>query len=227
MNQFLHGVARAITETFDLPGPVLEIGSHLVTGQEKIGNLRSLFPQKVYVGLDVQAGPGVDCVAKVESLPQSDASVGTVIAMNTLEHIPCFWQGLEEIYRVLRADGALLLSCPFYFHLHYFPCDYWRFSPQALELLLEAYPSKILGRQGPRKRPASVWALAFREERPPITPAEFDRYRTLVRRYAREPLTWKRGVRYRLGSLLFGRGPFAPYLDRECWETECRTSVLS
>jgi SAM-dependent methyltransferase len=227
MNQFLHGVARAIAETFDLPGPILEIGSQLVAGQEAIGNLRPLFPQKVYVGVDAQAGPGVDCVAHVEALPQAEASVGTVIAMNTLEHVPCFWRGLEEIYRVLRPDGAVLVSCPFYFHLHSFPSDYWRFSPQALELLLQRYPSKILGRQGPPKRPASVWALAFREDRPPITPAEFAQYRTLVSRYARQPLSWKRGFRYRLGSWLFGRGPFAPYLDRERWETECRTLVLS
>jgi SAM-dependent methyltransferase len=227
MNRFLHGVARAIAETFDLPSPILEIGSRLVAGQESIGDLRSLFPHKTYVGLDAEAGPGVDCVANVEALPQTDASVGTVIAMNTLEHVPRFWRGLNEIHRVLRPDGAVLLSCPFYFHLHSFPCDYWRFSSQALELLLQEYPSKIVGRQGPPKRPASVWALAFGAERPPITPAEFNQYRILVHRYARQPLAWKRGVRYRVGSWFFGRGPFAPYLDREHWETECPTLAHS
>jgi SAM-dependent methyltransferase len=225
MNQFLHGVTRAVIETFDLPGPVLEIGSQQVPGQEEIGNLRPLFGDRTFVGLDVQAGPGVDLVADVEALPQADASVGTVLALNTLEHVPRFWRGLEEMYRVLRPDGVLIASCPFYFHLHSFPRDYWRFSPEALEWLLQRYPSKILGRHGPRNRPASVWAVAFREGRPAITPAEFERYRTLVRRYARQPRSWKREVRYRLGRWLCGRGPFAPYLDRERWETECRNST--
>src|SRR5262249_47734283 len=140
MNRFLHGVARAVAETFDLPGPILEIGSQQVRGQEEIANLRPLFVAKPYMGMDMQPGPGVDVVANVEALPQPNASVGTVIAMNTLEHVPRFWRGLDEMHRVLRPDGAILLSCPFYFHMHSYPSDYWRFSPAALELLLERYP---------------------------------------------------------------------------------------
>ena len=227
MNQFLYGVARAITETFDLPGPVLEIGSRQVAGQEGAADLRPLFAGKPYVGIDQQPGLGVDCVADVEALPQADASVGTVVAMNTFEHVPRFWRGFEEIHRVVRPGGAVLVTCPFYFYLHGYPNDYWRFTPQALAWLLGAYPHKILGWHGPAKRPASVWAVAFREGRPAITPAEYARYRTLLGRYARQPLPWRRGLRYRVGRWLFGRGPFAPYLDRERWETECRTSTPS
>jgi SAM-dependent methyltransferase len=224
MNRFLNGVARALAETFELPGPVLEIGSYQVAGQEEIADLRALFPGKPYVGLDVRRGPGVDLVADAQDLPHADASVGTVIAMNTLEHVPRFWRALDEIRRVLRPDGALLLSCPFYFHIHSFPSDYWRFTPEALELLLEDYPSKLLGWHGPAKRPSNVWALAFREGRPPITRAQFEAYRERVRRYAREPLPWAKRVRYRLGRWLCGRRPFAPYLDQERWETACRTA---
>ena len=224
MNRFLNGVARAVAETFDLPGPILEIGAYQVAGQEEIADLRGLFAGKPYVGVDMRPGPGVDCVADVEALPQADASVGTVIALNTFEHVPRFWRALDEIRRVLRPDGALLLSCPFYFHIHSFPSDYWRFTPEALELLLEDYPSKLLGWHGPAKRPSNVWALAFREGRPPITRAQFEAYRERVRRYAREPLPWAKRVRYRLGRWLCGRRPFAPYLDQERWETACRTA---
>src|SRR5207244_1598218 len=136
MNAFLHGVVRAFSETFALPGPILEIGSYQVPGQESLGDLRSLFPGRAYVGLDMRLGPGVDCVASAEKLPQADASVGTVIACNTFEHVRCFWRGFEEIYRVLRPDGILLVSCPFFFRLHQFPRDYWRFTPAAFEVLL-------------------------------------------------------------------------------------------
>jgi SAM-dependent methyltransferase len=223
MNRFLNGVARAVAETFDLPGPVLEIGSRQVPGQERLADLRSLFPGKEYLGLDVCPGPGVDCVADVEALPQPDHSVGTVLALSTFEHVPHFWKGFEEIYRVLRPDGAVLVSCPFYFYIHPYPSDYWRFTPQALDLLLHRYPNKILGWHGPPRRPANVWALAFREGRPAITRPEFDRYRTLLGRYARQPLRWSKRLRYRLGRWLCGRRPFAPYLDQERWETECRT----
>jgi SAM-dependent methyltransferase len=227
MNQFLNGVAHAFAETFDLPGPILEIGSQQVPGQEEIADLRPLFPDKRFLGVDITPGRGVDFVADVESLPQADASVGTVIAMNTLEHVPHFWRAFDEIHRVLRPDGALLVSCPFYFHIHSYPSDYWRFSPEALALLLDRYPNKILGRHGPTRRPASVWALAFREGRPAITPAEFDRYRVLVGRYARQPLRASRKLRYRLGRWICGSRPFAPYLYQEHWETECRTRKAS
>jgi SAM-dependent methyltransferase len=227
MNQFLNGVARAFAETFDLPGPILEIGSQQVPGQEEIADLRPLFYDKRYLGVDIAPGRGVDFVADVESLPQADASVGTVIAMNTLEHVPHFWRAFDEIHRVLRPDGALLVSCPFYFHIHSYPSDYWRFSPEALALLLDRYPNKILGRHGPTRRPASVWGLAFREGRPAITPAEFDRYRMLVGRYARQPLRASRKLRYRLGRWICGSRPFAPYLYQEHWETECRTRKAS
>jgi len=223
MNHFLHGVARAIAETFDLPAPILEIGSYQVAGQEQMADLRALFPGKEYVGIDCRSGPGVDCVADVEALPQPDASIGAVIAMNTFEHVPRFWRGFDEVHRVLRPDGALLISCPFYFRIHDFPGDYWRFSPEALEVLLEDYPSRIVGWHGPQRRPANVWALAFREAAPAIRPAQYERYQALLRRYARQPLTWSRAVRYRLGRWLCGRRPFATFLDQERWETRCPT----
>jgi SAM-dependent methyltransferase len=224
MNHFLHGVARAIAETFDLPEPILEIGSFQVSGQEQIADLRGLFPSKEYLGMDIRPGPGVDLVGDVEALPNADQSVGTVIAMNTFEHVPRFWRGFEEIRRVLRPHGALLVACPFYFHIHSYPSDYWRFTPEALEVLLQAdYPSRLLGWHGAARRPASVWALAFREEREPITPAEFDRYRQLLTQHARQPVSWARKLRYRLGRLICGRRPLAPYLELDRWETVCRS----
>jgi SAM-dependent methyltransferase len=223
MNHLLHGVVRAIAETFPLAGPILEIGSFQVSGQESIGDLRPLFPGREYIGVDFRPGPGVDCVASVENLPQADASVGAVIACNTFEHVRCFWRGFEEIHRVLRPDGVVLISCPFFFRIHNYPDDYWRFTPAALEVLLDKYPSKILGWHGPSQRPAHVWAMACREGRQPITDHEFTCYRRLLHEYAREPdKSWTRRVRYRLASLLCGRGPFAPYLDRNHWETVCR-----
>jgi SAM-dependent methyltransferase len=155
----------------------------------------------------------------VEQLPQLDASVGTVLAVCTFEHVRHFWKGFEEIRRVLRPDGALLVACPFYFYIHNYPSDFWRFTPSALEMLLESYPGQITGWQGPTKRPSNVWALAFREDRPPITADEYAQYRTLMRRYARQPLKWSRRIRYGLGQLLFGPRPFVPYLDIERWDS--------
>jgi SAM-dependent methyltransferase len=221
MNPMLRGLVRAVAETFTLPGPVLEVGSYQVAGQEGFADLRAFFPGRPYVGLDRRPGPGVDLVADVEALPLADASTGSVLALGTFEHVAHFWRGFAEIARVLRPGGALLVACPFYFHIHAHPNDYWRFTPGAFELLLADYPSKIIGWHGPPTRPANVWALAFRAGRPPITAAEYALYQARMRQHARMPLPWPRRLRYSLGRLLCGTGPFAPYLQRERWQTRC------
>lgn len=227
MTRFLHGMTRAVAESFTFPGPVYEIGSYQVTGQEELIDLRSLFAGREYLGVDFRAGPGVDLVANVESLPFPDASVGTVLAMSTFEHVRHFWKGFDEVYRVLRPDGVLVVSCPFYFHVHGYPSDYWRFTNYALDMLLERYPHRILGWHGPDRRPINVWAIAWRENAIPPTEEQFQKYQELLNLYARERLARGRRIAYGIGRVLCGRRPFAPYLDRNRWKTEWKRPVTS
>lgn len=225
MNRFLRGVARAAIESFHLPDPVLEVGSYKVEGQEDLIDLRGLFPGRAYTGVDFRAGPGVDLVANVEELPMPDASVGTVLAFSVFEHVKHFWKGFEEVRRVLRPDGVFLVCCPFYFHVHAYPSDYWRFTPEAFDSLLQAYPTRVLGWHGPEHRPLNVWATAFREEAKAPTAGQLATYQAKMEEYAKEPLGWPRRVRYGLGRLLCGRRPFAPHLDREKWKSEVRKAA--
>ena len=226
MNHFLHGVARAMAESFTLPDPIMEIGSYQVEGQESIVNLRQLFPNRPYIGVDFRAGPGVDCVASVEDLPQPDASIGTIFAFSTFEHVERFWVGFEEVRRVLRPDGVFLVACPFYFHQHAFPSDYWRFTPEALEVLLSRYyPNRVLGSHGPRNRPLNVWSAAFRSRAVSPSAAQFAHYRDLVSKYAKEPISLGKRIRFQIGRWLCGSRPFAPYLERDQFVTELRQAA--
>ncbi len=220
MNEFMAGVARAAAETFEFPEPILEVGSFQVPGQEVIANLRGLFPNRRYAGIDMRPGPGVDAVENVECLPRGDGSVGSVLALNLFEHVARFWRGFDEVQRVLRPDGLLLVSCPFHLHIHSYPNDYWRFTPEAFRLLLDRLPTKIIGYHGPAKRPLDVWALAAGPDYPPISDEQHDKFRRLIGLYARQPQQWKNKIRYQLGRLLCGRGPFAPFLDAERFDTQ-------
>ena len=220
MNEFIAGVVRAAAETFDFPEPILEVGSYQVAGQEEIANLRGLFPGKRYIGIDMRPGPGVDAVENVECLGRPDHSIGSVLALNLFEHVQRFWLGFEQLRRVLKPGGLMLVSCPFYFHVHSYPSDYWRFTPESFRVLLEPYPSKIIGYHGPAKRPLNVWGLAVGPAHAPISEAQHQQFRDLIRQTARQPLHWSKRVRYRVGRLLCGRGPFAPYLDAERFETQ-------
>jgi len=220
MNLFLRGMMQAVAESFPLPEPILEIGSYQVEGQADILNLRSLFPGKDYIGIDFRAGPGVDLVANVEKLPMADASVGTVIALSTFEHVEKFWLGFEEVERVLRPDGVFVVASPFYFHVHAYPNDYWRFTPEALKFLLEGYPTKLMGSHGPARRMANVWSIAFKDLASVPTAEQIEAYNTNMAKYAREPLPWVRRIKYQMGRVLCGRRPFAVHLDRERWSME-------
>jgi SAM-dependent methyltransferase len=213
---------QAVAETFPLPEPIVEIGSLEVEGTTDAIDLRSLFPGKKYTGTDFRAGPGVDLVADVESLPFQTESVGTVLALSVFEHVRRFWHGFNEVRRVLRPDGVFVVATPFHFHVHGYPSDYWRFTPEGLDSMLEDYPVRMLGWHGADRRMANVWAVAFKDPTRQPTPADMERFRSLMRAYAREPLSWPRRLRYQIGRLVAGRRPFAPYLDRERWELEVR-----
>ena len=219
MNGYMAGVARAAAETFAFPEPILEIGSLQVDGAGGIGELRGMFPGKKYIGVDMRPGPGVDSVESVEALPRPDKSVGSVIALSVFEHVEHFWRGFEEVQRTLRPDGLLLVSVPFNFHIHNYPYDYWRFTPDAFRSLLREMPTKIIGQQGPKKRPLMVWALAAGPKYPTITEAQHVQFRTLIKQYAKQPMRWKRKITYGLGRLICGKGPFAPYFEAETFES--------
>lgn len=69
--------------------------------------------------------------------PVESASVDTVIATETLEHVAQPRQFLKEARRVLKPDGWLLLTVPFAARWHYIPYDYWRFTPSGLQVVLK------------------------------------------------------------------------------------------
>jgi SAM-dependent methyltransferase len=219
MTPFLNGVARAMVTAFSPKGPVLEVGSYQVAGQSELINLRGLFPdEKHYTGIDIREGPGVDRVASVENLPFDDESFGCVLAFSTFEHVQRFWVGFDEVFRVLKPNGVLLMSVPFHFRIHHHPSDYWRFTPEALDVLLERYAMRLVGWHGPQKRPANVWAAAFRERAAPPSDAQLATYRQMLSDHvANLPSQPMQSLRYRVGQLFFGRRPFANYLDQNAW----------
>lgn len=62
-----------------------------------------------------------------------------VILSQTLEHIYDFRAAIREIYRILKPGGYAIIDSPWQY-LHHPEekfADYWRFSPQALQKLIE------------------------------------------------------------------------------------------
>lgn len=102
---------------------------------------RQLFAPKIekYIGADVAAAAETKLDIQLQPhqpVPVPDESVDTVLATQTLEHVPDPWFYLGECYRVLRPGGVLVLTAPMQWRHHEVPYDYFRFTKYGLIELL-------------------------------------------------------------------------------------------
>ena len=108
---------------------VIEIGSKQ---HGNTPNFRSLYSN--HVGLDLEAGAGVDVVCDVEQgIPELSADL--VICCSVLEHVKRPWLAAANIARLVRSGGKLYISVPWVWKYHAYPDDYWRFSWRGILVL--------------------------------------------------------------------------------------------
>lgn len=111
-------------------------------GRARSGNQRaSDFPGARFVVADILGGSNVDVVADAHQLSRHVApgSVDAVISVATFEHLAMPWKAAVEINRVLRSGGLACLISHHTIGLHDMPCDYWRFSADAWDALLNRH----------------------------------------------------------------------------------------
>ena len=94
--------------------------------------------RKHFVGVDYNAYLSPAVVANLkESLPFGDGVADAVIVSSFLYIVPNPAILLSEVRRVLKPKGMLLLTAPLIYPHVQEPTDYWRFTCDALRLLLE------------------------------------------------------------------------------------------
>lgn len=81
---------------------------------------------------------GVTYLGDVQAMTMiSDGSYDSAVCLSVLEHVPDPVQALQEIARILKPGGVLLLSVPHLSRLHEEPHDYFRYTRYGLRALLE------------------------------------------------------------------------------------------
>lgn len=162
MRDNIRHIIKMFSSYVDLPEPIVEFGSLQVSDQIGYADLRPFFPGKKYIGCDMQAGVGVDRLENLHKVTFPDNSVGTVITMDTLEHVENPFLALDEIFRILTPGGYLIMSSIMNFPIHNYPADYWRFTPTSFYVLMNKFPVRKVFSQGDRSFPHTVVGVAMK-----------------------------------------------------------------
>ena len=162
MRKLVRDWVRLLAEMMPLPEPIVEFGSLQVEGVGDLANLRPLFPGKRFVGTDLRPGLGVDCVLDLHQVGLHDETAGTILVLDTLEHVEYPRRAMEEIARALKPEGAFLLSSVMDFPIHEHPYDFWRFTPSGFESLLRIFPARVVFALGRADFPHTVLGVAWK-----------------------------------------------------------------
>jgi SAM-dependent methyltransferase len=153
---------------FDCATPIVDIGSRQSPNQLVTADLRQFFRGKEYIGCDTELGVGVDRVENIERLSFEDESVSTLLCVDTLEHVEDPLRAMEEVRRVLKPDGLVVVTSHMYAPVHYNP-DYWRFTPQCFDkLILRGFGARSILVAGEEHFPEVVAAIATKADALPF-----------------------------------------------------------
>jgi len=99
----------------------------------------NLFSHTNYLSVDFaqvnKAYGNLDIIADLSAVPLASEQFDAIICTQVLEHLPRPWVTLSEFYRLLRPDGTLWLTAPFYYEEHEAPFDFYRYTQYGLTRL--------------------------------------------------------------------------------------------
>lgn len=104
---------------------------------------KSLFDVEEYIGLDIEekghshAREQIDVYYDGQAIPFDDETFDGVFSSEVFEHIFNLEDMLNEIHRVTKKKGLLLITVPFVWDEHEVPFDYARYSSFGIKALLE------------------------------------------------------------------------------------------
>ena len=100
---------------------------------------RKIFPNSKILFVDMISGEGVDYTWNLEEDPpkELEQSCDLFISTSVLEHVKRPWLAAKNIVKTISRKGCIFITVPWAWEYHSFPEDYWRMSPDALNVLFE------------------------------------------------------------------------------------------
>ncbi len=88
-----------------------------------------------YLNLDARHAP--DYIGSAEDVPAPDKTFDTVLMLEVLEHVENPEKALDEVFRILKPGGRLIMSMPFMYRHHRNPIDLVRWTHEKLFIEIE------------------------------------------------------------------------------------------
>ncbi|MFZ5998464.1 MAG: class I SAM-dependent methyltransferase [Nitrospirota bacterium] len=113
---------------------VLEIGSYDANGS--LRPILETWQPAEYVGVDIEKGPGVDVICKVEDIIREfgKENFDVVISTEVIEHVLDWRKALSNMKNICKPDGIILITTRSYgYPFHPTPCDFWRYESEDME----------------------------------------------------------------------------------------------
>jgi len=110
----------------------------------------NLFLVDEYIGVDIKISghdhgdSKIDVFYDGETLPFSDNEFDSALSSETFEHVPNPERIAQELHRVLKPGGKLLLTVPFVWPEHEMPYDFCRFTAIGIEKILTNSGFKVI-----------------------------------------------------------------------------------
>ena len=112
-----------------ISGSIIDIGGKKTNKRGKFC-IESFGIYPSYVNIDESTQP--DFVASIYNLPFDDQSFKNVLLCEVLEHLQMPESGLDEVSRIIKRNGLLILSMPFLYRIHADPSDFQRWTIEKL-----------------------------------------------------------------------------------------------
>lgn len=99
-----------------------------------------------YINLDEETTPHI--YANVTQTPLQAGGVDCILCTEVLEHLKDPQACVDEIHRLLRDEGLVFASTPFFYPVHADPYDFQRFTEDGLRHLFREFKSVEVYRMG-------------------------------------------------------------------------------
>lgn len=113
-----------------------------------------------YVGVDLSDSPhgklNIDVIGSAYNTTLQSSSCDVVLCTEVLEHLEEPVSAVMEINRILKKEGIVILTVPFFWHIHEEPRDFFRYSEYGLRHIFDQTGFEIL-----EIRPLTGYVVTF------------------------------------------------------------------